>query len=63
MRAFWNDWRKAGKPPLPWRESLRTARATPKKPQRPASVGKPVVLSAEDIAFARRVGMKLPKLS
>ena len=30
MLSFWEAWRKAGKPPLPWRESLRTARARPK---------------------------------
>ena len=23
MLSFWEAWRKAGKPPLPWRESLR----------------------------------------
>ena len=28
MLSFWEAWRKAGKPPLPWRESLRTARAS-----------------------------------
>ena len=32
MLSFWEAWRKAGKPPLPWRESLRTARARPKPP-------------------------------
>ena len=32
MVSFWEAWRKAGKPPLPWRESLRTARARPKPP-------------------------------
>jgi hypothetical protein len=32
MLSFWEAWRKAGKPPLPWRESLRTAHAKPKPP-------------------------------
>ena len=32
MLSFWEAWRKAGKPPLRWRESLRTARARPKPP-------------------------------
>jgi hypothetical protein len=32
MLSFWEAWRKAGKPPLPWRESLRTARARLKPP-------------------------------
>jgi hypothetical protein len=32
MLAFWSDWRKAGKPPLPWRERLRTAKSKPKQP-------------------------------
>jgi hypothetical protein len=29
--AFWQDWRARGRPPLPWREKLRTARARPKE--------------------------------
>ena len=39
MRAFWSAWREAGKPPLPWRESLRTAkpRAQPTIPSAPAA--------------------------
>jgi hypothetical protein len=32
MLSFWEAWRKAGKPPLPWRDSLRTAHAKPKPP-------------------------------
>jgi hypothetical protein len=32
MLAFWQAYRDAGRPPLPWRESLRTARARPKVP-------------------------------
>ena len=32
MLSFWEAWRKASKPPLPWRESLRTARARLKPP-------------------------------
>ena len=59
MRAFWEDWRKAGKPPLPWRESLRTARAKPKKltpPTKPAL--KPMrPLTREEIEFGRKTGM------
>jgi hypothetical protein len=29
MLTFWSAWREAGKPPLPWRESLRTAKPKP----------------------------------
>jgi hypothetical protein len=32
MLAFWQSWRDAGRPPLAWRESLRTARARPPAP-------------------------------
>ena len=63
MLAFWNAWRKQGKPPLLWRESLRTARARPQRPP-PAprkQFGRPVILSEADRAFARLIGMKLPK--
>jgi hypothetical protein len=63
MLVFWDEWRKAGKPPLPWRESLRTAKprapaATPAPPRR--KPGPTIVLTEEDKAFARKVGMKLP---
>jgi hypothetical protein len=58
MQAFWSEWRAAGKPPLPWRESLRTAKpkavaATPRaKP--PA---RKIVLTEDEKAFARKIGL------
>jgi hypothetical protein len=63
MLAFWEAWREQGKPPLPWRESLRTARARPPvaSPAPRKQFGRPVILSEEDRAFARLVGMRLPE--
>jgi hypothetical protein len=58
MRAFWDAWRKQGKPPLPWRESLRTA-----KPKRQVATPKPkppvrkIVLTEEEKAFGRKIGL------
>jgi hypothetical protein len=39
MRAFWEAWRAAGRPPLPWRDSLRTAKR--KAPKAVVSWGLP----------------------
>jgi hypothetical protein len=30
--AFWQAWRQAGRPPLPWREKLHTAKPRAKVP-------------------------------
>ena len=63
MLAFWSAWREQGKPTLLWADRLRTARARPPAPL-PAPrkpVGRPVVLTEEDKAFARLIGMRLPK--
>jgi hypothetical protein len=58
MRAFWQAWREQGKPPLPWRESLRTAK--PKRRvagPRPKPPVRKIVLTAEEIAFGRKIGL------
>ena len=59
MRAFWNDWRAAGRPPLPWRESLRTAkpRRTVTPPRARDTPKKDVVLTEEEKAFGRLIGL------
>jgi hypothetical protein len=59
MRAFWQAWREAGRPPLPWREALRTARAKPKPtPPPPKPPPKPMrPLSPEEIEFGKRIGL------
>ena len=58
MRTFWSEWRAAGKPALPWRESLRTARAKPKKPQPPPKPPvRKIVLTEQEKAFGRMIGL------
>lgn len=57
MRAFWDAWRKAGKPALPWRESLRTAKPRPKPPVPKRPVWKDIILTPEEIAFGRKIGL------
>jgi hypothetical protein len=63
MKAFWRDWKAKGSPPIT-RGCIRVGqlkpapRATAKPPR---AQPKPTVLSAEDIEFAKRVGMRLPK--
>jgi hypothetical protein len=55
--AYYAARRAAGLPVLP-RKLKDAPRATPKAPR---SQPKPTVLSEADIAFAKRVGMKLAK--
>jgi hypothetical protein len=58
MRAFWSDWRARGKPPLLWREALRTARAKRKPvPPPPKPPMRPVVLTEAEREFGRRIGL------
>ena len=62
MLAFWNAWRKQGKPTLPWADRLRTARARPPVVSpAPRTVGKPIKLTQQDIEFCERYGWPLPK--
>ena len=58
MLSFWDAWRKAGKRPLPWRESLRTARAKPKPPA-PKKLGPPM----SDHEWLTRIGVTSPEKS
>ena len=58
MLAFWSDWRKQGRPALPWRESLRTARTKPKKPPPPPKPPvRKILLTEEEKAFGRKIGL------
>jgi hypothetical protein len=58
MLSFWDAWRKAGKPPLPWRESLPTAKPKPKNPTPPPKPPvRKIVLTSEEIAFGQKIGL------
>jgi hypothetical protein len=62
MKTFWSDWKAAGKPPIV-RGAVDTRKKTNAQVATPTPANpkpKPVVLSEEDKAFARMVGMKLP---
>jgi hypothetical protein len=58
MRAFWSDWKAAGKPPIV-RGCIRVGQPKPAQPAspKPKPVPKTVILTEEELAFGRLIGL------